>query len=175
MIHEVIVVPDASRPRGGQLIPAMRRVTYASVLTAGPCILQPILGAEVLCLKSQEHLVYEIIVVNRRGSVVSQEWYLQDRYEEEKEENKEDDPQIGKMRVVLPASESIGLSESLHRAALASGTPEMSVQMVMLRWERVPGDPLDTDTPAGHIVLETRRRKGMASSIPPLSNFLDKL
>jgi elongation factor 2 len=48
-------------------------------------------------------------------------------------------------------------------------------QMVFDHWEVVPGSPFDTNTPAGKIVRDVRKRKGLSETIPSLDTYLDKL
>ena len=48
-------------------------------------------------------------------------------------------------------------------------------QCVFDHWQQLPGDPLDPTSMAGAIVMETRKRKGLSETVPPLERFLDKL
>ena len=42
-------------------------------------------------------------------------------------------------------------------------------------WQVLSGDPFDTATKPGAIVMETRKRKGLSENIPGLDKYLDKL
>ena len=48
-------------------------------------------------------------------------------------------------------------------------------QLFFDHWQLLPGDPLDTSSKAGGIVIDIRKRKGLAQTIPSLDNYLDKL
>ena len=46
-IHDVTLHADAIHRGGGQIIPTARRVIYASVLTAGPMLFEPVYLVEI--------------------------------------------------------------------------------------------------------------------------------
>lgn len=48
-------------------------------------------------------------------------------------------------------------------------------QCVFDHWQVLPGDPLDSLSMAATVVKETRKRKGLAESVPALEKYLDKL
>merc|ERR1712176_1011884 len=48
-IHDVALHADAIHRGGGQIIPTTRRVCYASVLRADPCLLEPVYLCEIQC------------------------------------------------------------------------------------------------------------------------------
>ena len=48
-------------------------------------------------------------------------------------------------------------------------------QCVFDHWQVLSGDPFDTATKPGAIVMETRKRKGLSENIPGLDKYLDKL
>lgn len=48
-------------------------------------------------------------------------------------------------------------------------------QCVFDHWQILPGDPRDTTTKPGQVVVTARKRKGLKEGIPPLDNFLDKM
>ena len=49
-IHDVTLHTDAIHRGGGQIIPTARRVLYASTLTAGPRLLEPVYLVEIQVL-----------------------------------------------------------------------------------------------------------------------------
>lgn len=55
-LHDVTLVGDVIHRGGGQIIPTTRRALYASMLTAKPCLLQPIYLVEIQVLN--EHVNY---------------------------------------------------------------------------------------------------------------------
>ena len=52
-LHDVTLVGDVIHRGGGQIIPTTRRALYASMLTAKPCLLQPIYLVEIRVRKSE--------------------------------------------------------------------------------------------------------------------------
>ena len=48
-------------------------------------------------------------------------------------------------------------------------------QCVFDHWQLLPGDPLDKTSKSGTVVMEIRKRKGLAIDVPGLEKFLDKL
>ena len=46
-IHDVTLHADAIHRGGGQIIPTARRCLYACMLTAGPCLMEPIYLVEI--------------------------------------------------------------------------------------------------------------------------------
>lgn len=42
-------------------------------------------------------------------------------------------------------------------------------------WSQVNGSPFETDSKAGALVADIRKRKGLKEGIPELANYLDKL
>lgn len=48
-------------------------------------------------------------------------------------------------------------------------------QCVFDHWQILPGDPLDSKSMAGSVVLDTRKRKGLAETVPTLDKYMDKL
>lgn len=48
-------------------------------------------------------------------------------------------------------------------------------QCVFDHWQIMPGDPMDGSSKPALIVADTRKRKGLDPTIPPLDRFLDKL
>lgn len=48
-------------------------------------------------------------------------------------------------------------------------------QCVFDHWQILPGNPFEEKSKPFEIVAETRRRKGLSESVPPLDKYLDKL
>ena len=64
-----------------------------------------------------------------------------------------------------------GFTGDLRQATAGQAFP----QCVFDHWQIFPGDPLDTGSAPGAIVLKTRKRKGLKPEVPGLENFNDKL
>lgn len=48
-------------------------------------------------------------------------------------------------------------------------------QCVFDHWQVLPGEPLDPSSLSGSVVAQVRQRKGLATAVPGLENYLDKL
>ena len=75
------------------------------------------------------------------------------------------------MKAHLPVGESFGFTQVLRAATGGRAFP----QMVFDHWQLMPEDPTDTESKAGKIVIETRRRKGANPGIPLLEKFMDTM
>ena len=147
---------DAIHRGGGQVIPTMRRVLYASCLTAQPRIMEPVYLAEIECPESALGLVYNLLD-HRRGHVFAEE--------------RRAATLLSSIKAYLPVKESLGILEDL----LSRTEGRASLQYVFDHWQIVPSDPYENGTPAESIVLAIRRRKGLVEELPPLTRFLDVL
>ena len=70
-IHDVTLHADAIHRGGGQIIPTTRRVCYASVLRADPCLLEPVYLCEIQCPEAAVGGIYGCLT-KRRGHVFSE-------------------------------------------------------------------------------------------------------
>jgi elongation factor 2 len=155
-IHDVCLFVDAIHRGAGQIIPPVRRVMYASCLTADPRLLEPMYLVEIQCPETVLGGVYSTLS-RRRGSVVS------------------DDSRPGmplhNLKAFLPVMESFGFADELRSQTTGQAFP----QCIFDHWQLVSGDPLQSETPAARLVAATRKRKGLSEDIPSLDRFLDKL
>jgi elongation factor 2 len=155
-LHDVTLHADAIHRGGGQIIPTARRVFYASVLTAGPRLLEPVYLVEI---QSPENAVGGIYgVLNRRRGVVF-------------EENRILGTPMFCVKAYLPVNESFGFTADLRSNTGGQAFP----QCVFDHWQILPGDPMEPSSKAAVVVTESRKRKGLKEGIPPLDNFFDKL
>jgi elongation factor 2 len=128
----------------GQIIPATRAGIFASMLSADPVLLEPLLTINI---KLPIELVGSItgIIAQKRGRIVSME---QREY-------------LTYATGELPASETFDLSEVIRGAT--GGRAFWGTEFS--RWERVPSSLLND------LVTEIRKRKGM-SPVPPTARDL---
>jgi len=75
------------------------------------------------------------------------------------------------IKAYLPVNESFGFTADLRSNTGGQAFP----QCVFDHWQILPGDPMETTSKPGQIVVESRKRKGLKEGIPPLDNFFDKL
>jgi len=155
-IHDVTLHADAIHRGGGQIIPCSRRVFLASLLTAGPCLLEPIFLVEIQCPDTAVGGIYGVLN-RRRGHVFA-------------EEIKPGTP-IYMVKAYLPVMESFGFTADLRSHTSGQAFP----QCVFDHWQIMPGNPLEAGSKNNQLVLQIRKRKGLTPEIPPLDRYLDKL
>merc|ERR1712183_838236 len=155
-IEDVTLHADAIHRGGGQITPTMRRVLYASELTAKPRFQEPIFLVEIQTPDDAVGGIYNCLS-QRRGIVQGEE------------------PISGTplvmIKAYLPVAESFGFTQALRAATSGRAFP----QCVFDHWEQLGGDPYDANTQGGKVVVDTRKRKGLKEGIPGLDNFVDKL
>lgn len=155
-ILDVTLHPDAIHRGGGQLIPTMRRATYAAALLAQPAIQEPVFLVEIQCPENAIGGIYSVLN-KKRGQVIS-------------EEQRPGTP-LFTVKAYLPVNESFGFTGELRQATSGQAFP----QMVFDHWQTMNGDPLDTASKPGQIVTEARKRRGMKEVVPGYEEYYDKL
>lgn len=155
-IYDVTLHADAIHRGGGQIIPTARRVLYASVLTAAPRLLEPVYLVEIQCPEQAQGGIYSVL--NRRRGVVNENVQIGST------------PQF-MVKAFLPVNESFGFTADLRSNTGGQAFP----QCVFDHWQILPGNPMDTTSKPGQVVIDARKRKGLKEGIPPLDNYLDKL
>ncbi|KAK6465990.1 translation elongation factor 2 [Scheffersomyces coipomensis] len=155
-ILDVTLHADAIHRGGGQIIPTMRRVTYASMLLAKPAVQEPIFLVEIQCPENAIGGIYSVLN-KKRGEVIS-------------EEQKIGTP-LFNIKAFLPVNESFGFSGELRQATGGQAFP----QMIFSHWKVLPGDVTDANTKVGAIVKEKREKAGLKSEVPAYTEYYDKL
>lgn len=155
-ILDVTLHADAIHRGGGQIIPTMRRATYAGFLLAEPKIQEPVFLVEIQCPEQAVGGIYSVLN-RKRGQVVS-------------EEQRPGTP-LFTVKAYLPVNESFGFTGELRQATGGQAFP----QMVFDHWSTLGTDPLDPSTKAGEIVLAARKRHGMKEEVPGWQEYYDKL
>jgi elongation factor 2 len=156
-IEDVIMHADTIHRGSGQIIPTARRLTYASVLTADPRLMEPMFLVEIQSVQSAISGIYNVLS-RRRGIVIG-------------EENRVGTP-IYTVKAHLPVAESFGITGALRESTSGQAFP----QMVFDHWQVYSGgSPLQEGTAAWDLVRSIRQRKGLSVAIPDLSEYLDKL
>ena len=92
-IHDVTLHADAIHRGGGQIIPTARRCLYACVLTAEPCLLEPVYLVEIQCPQDATGGIYSCLN-KRRGHIF--------------EENQVPSTPMVFVKAYLPVNESFG-------------------------------------------------------------------
>jgi elongation factor 2 len=155
-IHDVTLHTDTVHRGGGQIIPTARRCCYAAMLTAQPCMMEPVYLVDITCPENAMGGIYGVLN-RRRGHVFS-------------EEQRVGTP-LYSVKSYLPVMESFGFTADLRSHTGGQAFP----QCVFDHWQPVTGDPLTSGTKPYEIVMATRKRKGLQEGVPPLDRFLDKL
>lgn len=155
-ILDVTLHADAIHRGGGQIIPTMRRVLYASILTAQPRILEPVYLVEIQCPESAVGGIYGVLN-RRRGHVFS--------------EDRVAGTPMYVIKAYLPVNESFGFTADLRSHTSGQAFP----QCVFDHWQLMQDNPLDPSTKSGQVVLTARKRKGLKEQVPDLDQFFDKL
>lgn len=155
-ILDVTLHADAIHRGGGQIIPTMRRVTYASMLLAEPAIQEPVFLVEIQCPENAIGGIYSVLN-KKRGQVIS-------------EEQRPGTP-LFTIKAYLPVNESFGFSGELRQATGGQAFP----QMIFDHWATMGGDPTDPALKPGAIVRAKRERTGQKLDVPGYEEYYDKL
>lgn len=155
-IHDVTLHADAIHRGGGQILPTTRRVCYASVISAVPCLLEPIYLCEIQCPEAAIGGIYGCLS-KRRGQVFS--------------EHQAEGTPMFYVKAHLPVNESFGFSSALRAATGGQAFP----QCVFDHWAEMEENPLLEGSPVNKIVMLTRKRKGLKDCLPDFNDYYDKL
>ncbi|KAF6012308.1 Elongation factor 2 [Brettanomyces bruxellensis] len=153
---DVTLHADAIHRGAGQIMPTMRRVTFAAMLLAEPRIQEPVFLVEVQCPESAIGGIYSVLN-KKRGQIVS-------------EEQRPGTP-LFTVKAYLPVNESFGFTGELRQATGGQAFP----QMIFDHWSTMLGDPTDKSNKAGQIVLDTRKRRGLKDEVPGYEEYYDRL
>jgi len=155
-IYDVTLHADAIHRGGGQIIPTARRVFYACMLTAKPCLMEPVYLVEIQCPENAVGGIYGVL--NRRRGIVFEEAGVPGT-------------PMFVVKAHLPVNESFGFTADLRSNTGGQAFP----QCVFDHWQKLPGDVNEEGTKPSLIVTATRKRKGLSENIPALDKYLDKL
>eukprot|EP01115_Flamella_aegyptia_P013086 TRINITY_DN67_c0_g1_i3.p1 TRINITY_DN67_c0_g1~~TRINITY_DN67_c0_g1_i3.p1 ORF type:complete len:827 (+),score=276.60 TRINITY_DN67_c0_g1_i3:270-2750(+) len=146
---------DSIHRGGGQIIPAARRVFYASQLMGKPSLMEPVYQVEIQCPSSAMSGIYQVL--NQRRGLIT--------------ETSQKTASFYTVKAYLPVQESFGFTEHLRSQTSGQAFP----QCAFSHYQLVAGDVLDTTSKAYELVLSIRKRKGLNPEIPSLAKYLDKL
>ncbi|KAI9352497.1 eukaryotic translation elongation factor 2 [Zopfochytrium polystomum] len=144
-ILDVTLHGDAIHRGGGQIIPTLRRVVYASALQSTSTCPEGAIGG-----------VYSVLN-RRRGLVIS-------------EEQRVGTP-LFTVKAYLPVMESFGFTSDLRAATGGQAFP----QSVFDHWKTMSGDVWQKGSKLEELVLSVRKRKGLKAEIPKFEDYNDKL
>jgi elongation factor 2 len=155
---DVTLHADSIHRGAGQILPAARRVCYASVLLAKPNLMEPIFLADVSTEQQYVGSIYGIIS-QKRGTVIA--------------ENQLPGSPIVIVKCHVPVAESFGLTATLRAATAGKAFP----QCTFSHWGMCQGgDALEAGTKTNALCLGIRTRKGLdMKEIPDVNRYYDKL
>ncbi|QPG73939.1 Elongation factor 2 [Brettanomyces nanus] len=153
---DVTLHADAIHRGAGQIMPTMRRVTFAAMLLAEPRIQEPVFMVEVQCPETAIGGIYSVLN-KKRGQIIS-------------EEQRPGTP-LFTVKAFLPVNESFGFTGELRQATGGQAFP----QMIFDHYATMTGDPTDSTSKAGEIVHETRKKRGMKEDVPSYEEYYDRL
>jgi len=154
-LMDVVLHADAIHRGMGQIMPTARRVCFASLMTSGPGLLEPVYLVNISVPQDAMGNVYGVLT-KRRGHVFT-------------EEQKPGTPQMT-LLAYLPVMESFGFTADLRSHTGGKAFPQCSFD----HWELMSGNPMEEGSKSNEVVLGVRKRKGLAPEIPPLDRYLDK-
>jgi len=155
-LMDVVLHADAIHRGMGQIMPTSRRVCFASMITASPALLEPVYLANISVPQDAMGNVYGVLT-RRRGHVFS-------------EEQRPGTPQMT-LLAYLPVMESFGFTADLRSNTGGKAFPQCSFD----HWEPMNGNPYEEGNKCREVVLQVRKRKGLAVDLPDLGRYLDKL
>merc|ERR1719379_2175210 len=155
-IKDVTLHTDSIHRGAGQLMPATRRVCFASELTASPTLQEPVFLVEITCPQDVMSGVYNTLNL-RRGMVF--------------EENAREGTPLVQAKCYLPVSESFGFVAALRQQTSGQAFP----QCVFDHWDDLPGNPMEKGSKMEEMILKIRERKHIKVAMPVLTEYLDKL
>jgi len=155
-LMDVVLHADAIHRGMGQIMPTSRRVCFASMITASPALLEPVYLANISVPQDAMGNVYGVLT-RRRGHVFS-------------EEQRPGTPQMT-LLAYLPVMESFGFTADLRSNTGGKAFPQCSFD----HWEPMNGNPYEPGNKCEEVVLQVRKRKGLAPGLPELGRYLDKL
>jgi len=155
-MYDVTLHADAIHRGGGQIIPTSRRVMYACVHTAQPCLMEPIFKVEIQCPENAIGGIYSTL--NRKRGMVTSEESI-------------DGTPMYMVEAHLPVAESFGFTGDLRAATGGQAFP----QCVFDHWAEMPGNILEEGDRVNELVLDIRKRKGLNPEPFGLDHWYDKL
>merc|ERR1712185_102841 len=135
----------------GQIMPATRRVCFASTMVGKPSLQEPVFLVEITCPQDAMSGVYNCM--NIRRDVVF-------------EENQREGTPLVNVRAHLPVSESFGFVSALRQQTSGQAFP----QCVFDHWDVMAGNAMEKGSKIQDLVLAIRKRKNIKVTMPVLAD-----
>jgi len=147
---DALLHADTIHRGGGQIIPTARRVLYAAMLAASPCLMEPVYLADIQTEVDVVGKIYSCMA-QRRGGVI------------------EEVPKVGTplclVKAWLPVLESFGFAGVLREETSGRAFP----QLIFDHWQVME------DERGVVVVMDVRKRKGLKEGLPAFEEYNDKL
>ncbi|KAJ2679651.1 translation elongation factor 2 [Coemansia spiralis] len=154
-IMDVVLHADSIHRGAGQVMPAMRAVVYASMLSAKPTLQEPVYLVDVQCPESAIGGIYSVFN-RRRGQVFEENMHSSSMYN---------------VKAYLPVAESFGFTTDLRSATAGQAFP----QMVFDHWSTMGGDATDPADKVNAVCRAIRKRKGEDENVPTYDKYHERL
>eukprot|EP01006_Ploeotia_vitrea_P035292 TRINITY_DN65850_c7_g8_i1.p2 TRINITY_DN65850_c7_g8~~TRINITY_DN65850_c7_g8_i1.p2 ORF type:complete len:855 (-),score=488.92 TRINITY_DN65850_c7_g8_i1:1224-3788(-) len=155
-IQDVTLHADAIHRGAGQLMPPTKRAVYATEISSGPALLEPMFVCDITVPQAAMSGVYSTL--NQRRGVV------------DSTEDRAGTP-LTKIRAFLPVLESFGFTQLLRQNTSGQAFP----QMIFSHWQVINGDCYEEGSQANQILNAVRQRKGLKTELPKFADYYDKL
>jgi len=156
ILNDLVMHADAIHRGAGQMMPPMKRVTYACQIKSGPGLLEPLYVCDITVPIRHVSGCYQTL--NARRGIV------------EGTEERPGTP-LCKVKAYLPVLESFGFTNQLRANTSGTAFP----QMIFSHWQLLRGSPFDEGTECNKIATAVRKRKGLKDAMPKFSDYYDKI
>lgn len=155
-LMDVVLHADAIHRGMGQIMPTARRVCFSSMMAAEAGLLEPVYLCNISVPQDAMGNVYGVLT-RRRGHVFT-------------EEQRPGTPMMT-LLAYLPVMESFGFTADLRSNTGGKAFPQCSFD----HWEPMSGSPYDEGSKCKEVIINVRKRKGLAEGVPEVNKYLDKL
>ncbi|KAJ2672518.1 translation elongation factor 2 [Coemansia spiralis] len=150
-IMDVVLHADSIHRGNAQIMPTMRAVIYASMLSAKPTLQEPVYLVDVQCPSSLNTSICSVFS-HRRGQVIEVNTHSSS---------------MCNVKAYLPVAESFGFTAYLRSATAGQAFP----QMVFDHWSTMNGDVTDPADKINAICRAIRKRKGVGENVPTYGKY----
>jgi len=155
-IDDVTLHADAIHRGAGQIMPAAKKVFYASQIASDPILYEPMYLVDITVPQPALSGVYQTLNA-RRGEVES----MQERV----------GTPLVQIRAFLPVAESFGFTQLLRQKTGGQAFPQMKFD----HWAKANGNPMKEGSPAYEVVMKMRKRKGLKEILPEFTDYYDRV
>lgn len=156
-IVDVTVHQDPAHRSGREIIPAMRRASFAAILSAQPRIEEAIARADISVTQQYSPTIHHLMG-QKRGVVL--------------DERIREGTALVEMRAEFPFASTFGFNAILRERTSGNAFLHLS----FANWAIMASDPCVPETTAGAVVVRRRQYLKFSSArVPPATDFLDRL